>query len=173
VSAYYDVHVFRKVYLAGQEEPFGRSLLAPNAASPGAALEEFVRALFQRALLASHTLAPDRENLDGWLDGLLNSVQPLYVAIDRYCRIFERPDPEKMGVYGVETVFYVESDPVIRLARAVQAGQDVSDADFSAALATDANPSAYARALVLGMTKLRDASAWWQGRAVAPPDIWQ
>jgi len=49
----------------------------------------------------------------------------------------------------------------------------VSDADFGTALAADANRSACARALVLGTTRLRDASAWWQGRAAAPPDIRQ
>src|SRR5436190_13942936 len=41
ISAYYEAHVFRQVYLSGAEEPFNRFLLADNATAPGRALEEF------------------------------------------------------------------------------------------------------------------------------------
>ena len=95
VSAYYDTHVFRKVYLAGQEEPFNRFLLADNVTEPGQALEEFVFALFQRALLASHTLAPDEDDLDGWLDNLIARVQPLYVDVRTFVRVWQGHLPDR------------------------------------------------------------------------------
>lgn len=35
ISAYYDCHVFRKVYAAGYEEPFSHFLVAENSTAPG------------------------------------------------------------------------------------------------------------------------------------------
>jgi hypothetical protein len=173
VSAYYDTHVFRKVYLAGQEEPFNRFLLAENATEPGQALEAFVFALFQRALLASHTLAPDKDDLDGWLDNLIAQVQPLYVNVRTFVRVFAAPDPEKMRAYGVEDAFYAESDPAIRAARKAQAGEKSLGAELAAALDEAANASGYARAVCLGLQRLRETSAFWRGECEATPDLQQ
>jgi hypothetical protein len=173
ISAYYDVHVFRKVYLAGQEEPFNRFLVAENTTAPGQALGEFVYALFQRALLASHTFDPDKGNLDAWLDNLIAHVQPLYLSIEIYTRIFAQPDPQKMQHYQVETAFYLESDPIIRLARALQAGQSPTPAGLEEALAENANRSGYGRTLELGMNALRKTSAYWRGETPELPDLKQ
>ncbi len=150
ISAYYDCHVFRKVYLTGQEDPFSRFLVTENATEPGQALEAFVRSLFQRALLSSHTLAPDREDFDGWLDRLLDQVQPLYIDIGLYVRVFTAPDPEKIAAYRVESDFYRDDDPMIRLARAVQQGKDASAAEIDDALASDENRSGYGECLRKG-----------------------
>ena len=173
ISAYYDVHVFRKVYLAGQEEPFNRFLMAENSTPPGQALGEFVSALFQRALLASHTFDPDKQNLDAWLDNLVAHVQPLYLNIEIYTRIFTQPDPQKMALYQVESAFYLESDPLIRLARALQHGQTAQPAELEAALAENANRSGYGRTLELGMNALRKTSAYWSGETAELPDLSQ
>jgi hypothetical protein len=173
ISAYYDTHVFRKVYLAGQEEPFNRFLLAENGTEPGQALEEFVSALFQRALLASHTLAPDKDDLDGWLDNLIARVQPLYVNVRTYVRVFADPDPDKMRAYGIEDAFYFEEDPAIRVARSAQAGQDIRVPELAAALDEDANTSGYAKAVCRGLQRLRQASAFWRGECETTPDLQQ
>lgn len=173
ISAYYDVHVFRKVYLAGQEEPFNRFLVADNATAPGQALSEFVYALFQRALLASHTFDPDKQNLDAWLDNLIAHVQPMYLNIELYTRIFAHPDSEKMKQYQVESAFYLESDPIIRLARALQRGQPAHPSELDAALAENANRSGYGRTLELGMNALRKTSAYWRGETPELPDLRQ
>ena len=171
VSAYYDTHVFRKVYLAGQEEPFNRFFLADNATEPGRALEEFVCALFQRALLASHTLAPDKNDLDGWLDNLIARVQPLYVNVRTFVRVFTAPDPEKMRVYGVKDAFYLESDPAIRLARRAQASEAIRASELPTVLDEMANASAYAKAICRGLQRLREASAFWRGECETTPDL--
>lgn len=163
VSAYYDTHVFRQVYLSGQEEPFNRFLLAANDSGPGRALEEFARALFQRALLSSHTLNPDRDDIDGWLDRLFARVQPLYIDIALYTDIFARPDPVKMERYGVETAFYHAGDPAIAAARALQRGEAVGAGRVRAALAAGANASGYGRALEIGLAYLRNGAAFWRG----------
>ncbi len=77
LAAYYDTHVFRQVYLNGGAEPFNRFLVADNDTAPGQALEAFVRSLFQRALLSSHTIKPDFDDIDAWLDRLFGAVQSL------------------------------------------------------------------------------------------------
>ena len=173
VSAYYDTHVFRKVYLEGQEEPFNRFLLADNHTQPGRAMEAFVRALFQRSLLASHTLAPDKGDIDGWLDNLLTRVQPLYVNVETYVKVFAHPDPAKMRAYGVEDAFYLESDPAIRLARRAQAGKHIGGSAILADLAEAKNTSAYAKAVCRGLERLRDASRFWCGASAVTPDLRQ
>lgn len=168
ISAYYDTHVFRKVYLSGQEEPFTRFLMAENESAPGQALEAFVRALFQRSLLSSHTLAPDWDDAEAWLDNLFAKVQPLYVDINIYTQAFHDPDPEKMKRYRVETEFYLDDDPAVRVARALQRGDEVTEAHYEAALGEDANQGGYGRALALSMRTLREASVYWRGQGDMP-----
>lgn len=174
VSAYFDCHVFRKVYLAGREEPFSRFLLQDNSTEAGRELEAFVRALFQRALLSSHTLAPDTssfEAFDAWLDALLAKVQPLYIDIALYVRVFEHPDPQKTAFYRVESDFYRDDDALIQLARRAQGG-DAIGAEIEAALNGD-NRSGYAQCLRRSVQLLREASQFWRGERDTPPDVRQ
>jgi hypothetical protein len=163
VSAYYDVHVFREVYLAGAAEPFNRFLLADNTTSPGQALEQFTRSLFQRALLSSHTLNPDSDDIDGWLDRLFARLQTLYLDIALYSQVFTSPDPAKLAQYEVTTAFYHAEDPAIRVARALQRGEVVARDTIAAALTVEANASHYGQALALGLAYLRNGSAFWRG----------
>lgn len=175
VSAYYDCHVFREVYRDGAEPPFvsGGALLGANTDPAGRALESFVRTLFQRALLSCHTLAPDRNDVEGWLDRLFDRLQPLYLSLDLYARVYANPDPAKMAVYEVETTFYRADDPVVRVARAAQRGQRLAGAEIEAALAPDANHGEYGRAVALALRRLREASAYWDRRTDNPPDVRQ
>jgi hypothetical protein len=172
ISAYYDCHVFRKVYLAGNEEPFSRFFVTENSTEPGQALEAFVRSLFQRALLSSHTLAPDMQNFDAWLDNLINRVQPLYIDIAMYVRVFQNPDPQKMETYQVESSFYSDDDALIQLARRVQRGNIFSQDEMETALNTP-NRSGYSECLRMSVNLLREASAFWNGQRDTPPDVTQ
>ena len=129
-------------------------------------------ALFQRALLASHTLAPDEDDLDGWLDNLIARVQPLYVDVRTFVRVFAAPDPDKMRAYGVEDAFYLEDDPAIRVARSAQAGQAIRASEL-AALDEATNASGYAKAVCRGLQRLCQASAFWRGERETTPDLQQ
>ncbi len=173
ISAYYDTHVFRRVYLHGREEPFTRFLTAGNATAPGQALEEFVRALFQRALLASHTLAPPKEDFDAWLDNLFARVQPLYLDIQMYTRVFEQPDPAKMACYAVTTRFYCDDDPIVMLARAVHGGAAATPDSLDSACEERANRGGYGQAVALSLRCLRHASRFWRGESATLPDLSQ
>jgi hypothetical protein len=177
-SAYYDLWVFREVYLSGHVEPFNSYLLMDNATTPGVALEEFVRALFQRALLSSHTLdavgaARTGQEFESWLENLFRRIQPLYMDIRQYVRIFTEPDRAKETAYGVRSRFYQKDDPLIRIARDVQHACPVSEDDLKEAMRPGVNQSAYARVLELAMIRLREASAFWRGEADTVPDVAQ
>jgi hypothetical protein len=173
ISVYYDVKVFREVYLAGSEDPFNRFLFSDSRAEPVRALEEFVTSLFQRALLAAHTLAPDGENLDAWLDRLIGQVQPLYLSVERYVSVFRAPDPDKVRRYGVETEFYRTDDPAVAAARAAQRGEKVTAQALETAIREDANRGGYGRAVALGVRALRQASDYWERRSDEIPDVSQ
>jgi hypothetical protein len=173
VSAYYDVKVFREVYLSGREEPFNAFLTAANVTEPGQALEEFVRSLFQRALLSCHTLDPDRDNIEEWLDRLFGRVQPLYIDIDLYVRVAAAPEADKMQRYRVETDFYRTTDPVVIAARAAQHGTRPAQVQIDAALAEGANRGGYGQSVALGIQRLREVTAFWRGEVETTPDLKQ
>lgn len=168
VSAYYDIEVFREVYLSGAEEPFHAFLLAHNPTEPGQALEKFIAALFQRALLSSHTLAPPREYFEDWLDTLLAKVQPLYVDVNLYCRLWASPDPAMVERLEVRTAFYRKDDPAVQLSRRLQQGGPADPSAIDAAIAEDVNQSQYGRAVALAVRLLRDTSAWWRDPQTHP-----
>jgi hypothetical protein len=113
------------------------------------------------------------EDFDGWLDCLLSKVQPLYVDVALYVRVFADPDPAKIERYGVETAFYLEDDPAVMLARELQRGAEPGGGDVDRALAEGANSGGYGRSLELGMRRLREASAYWRGERPEPPDLRQ
>ncbi|MCG8353850.1 MAG: hypothetical protein MI924_39300 [Chloroflexales bacterium] len=165
VSAYYDSHIFRQVYMNGADGAFNRFLFADNQTSSGQALEAFIRALFQRTLLASHSIIPDDNDIEGWIDRLLDTVQPLSIDVQLFVDVFQRPEPAKMQQYGVETLFYRADDPAIQIARALQHGDRVTTDQVRNALADSANTSRYGQALGLGMAYLRDASTFWQRKS--------
>ncbi len=174
ISAYFDICVFRKVYLEGEEEPFNSFLAAHNTSGAGRALEEFTRSLFQRALLSSHTISPDRDDFDGYMERLFAKVQRLYVDVEYYCSVFSDPDPEKMKAFGVETRFYREDDPVVHLARDLQRNGTVpAPGNYESALLEDANKGGYGRALAISLSKIRELSAYWDGSAKEVPSFSQ
>lgn len=173
ISVYYDVKVFREVYLSGSEEPFNRFLFADAAIEPVRALEEFVTSLFQRALLAAHTLAPDKSDFDGWLDNLIGQVQPLYLSVERYVRVFRAPDPARTAKYGVDTEFYRKDDPIVAAARAARSGEKITAAALEAAVRDGANRGGYGQAVALGVRTLRQVSDYWEHRSEEIPDVSQ
>lgn len=173
ISAYYDCHVFKRVYLHGKEAPFSRFLLAENETDAGQQLELFIRALFQRSLLSSHTLSPDMQNFDDWLDNLLDKIQPLYIDIALYSRVFAHPDPQKIAAFSVEERFYRDDDPILLLARRVQSGDSVSPGELDAALLPEANRSGFGECVRLGVQLLREAAQFWRGEKAEPPDVKQ
>lgn len=183
ISAYYDMHAFRKVYLDDEESPFTRFILSAETSLPKEAMDDFIGSSFQQALLASHTIVPpstaDAEALGEWQDRLFEFMQPLYLQPKWWRDALNKPDPVKQAEYEVETLFYDQHDPLIRAARSLQRGEVLSEAQFSEAATTGANQSIYGQALELSLRYLRAGTEFWNGKAdklVAPNEYipsWQ
>jgi hypothetical protein len=175
-SAYYDAYVFRKVYLGGKESPFTPAFLAPNAGPAVDALEEFIGTAMQRNLLSAHTFAPPSveagpEDFIAWQDQVFKFMQPRYLFPKFWIEAFNHPDPAKMAEYAVETEFYLDSDPIIGVARRIHGGETVSAEEIQRASADDSNRSMYGQGLELSLRYLRNATAYWNHQAeklVAP-----
>lgn len=162
VSAYYDAEVFRQVYMSGGAEPFS-SLFLGEFSPKALGFEDFIRATFQRSLLSSHTMNPDVEHLDSWLDNLFLKVQPLYLDVNLWVRVYNYPDPAKIVEYAVKTDFYDVNDPTISAAQALRSGGAL-DADLSRAVMHDHKWSCvYGSVLQLGLELLESASRFWNG----------
>jgi hypothetical protein len=164
-SAYLDAEVFRQVYLDGEAEPLSRFFMSEVNAT-GRAFEDFVRALFQRSLLSAHTLNPtagSMENMADWLDNLFSVVQPFFVDVDRWVRVYQHPDPVKIEKFGVRTSFYRTDDPTIRAARALQHGKQIDAETRSAVYGDGTYNCVYGQILQTGLEYIRAAAAFWRG----------
>jgi hypothetical protein len=160
-SAYLDAEVFRQVYLGGNADPFSEFFMA-ELSPKGKAFEDFVRALFQRSLLSVHTLNPTVDHMEDWLENLFRTVQPAFVGIERWVRVFQHSDPQKIEAFEVRTSFYRTDDPGIRVARALQHGAPVADDARQAAFADNAHTCHYGHILQTGLEYLRKAGQFWR-----------
>lgn len=164
-SVYHDVFLFREVYGAGEQEPYVPDSLDVTAASSAATrafrateVESALRSLWQRALVGLHTFIPDEEDIDGWLERVFKMRQRFYVDIRRYAEAFANPDADKVRRFIVDVNFYQDADPLIRLARSIQAGTPDTSIDLQAAVEAAASQSQYAQALRRGYIYLQAAS---------------
>jgi len=167
-SAYYDAHVFRKVYLDGAAEPFTRTFLSNDLGRAGAMFEEFIGTMFQRALLSAHTFKPpvpySDESFLAWQDKVFDYLQPRYLDSSIWVEAYQSPDPELMRDYGVETDFWRDDDPMVVVARAIHSGRTVSQSEIEAASADGANEGMYGQALELSLRYLVNGTDFWHGR---------
>jgi hypothetical protein len=133
-------------------------------------------AVFQRSLLSAHTLRPPaasdgHEAFIAWQDEVFKFMQPRYLFPKWWIQAYNNPDPVKMADYAVETEFYLDSDPIIGVARRIHRGEAVSAKEIQAASADDMNQSTYGQALELSLRYLRNGTAYWRHQAdslVAP-----
>jgi len=169
-SVYHDVFLFREVYEDGKRQPYSPASLEGGMESlPGSRalavkeVEEALRALWQRALIALHTFIPDQEDAEAWMERLFETRQRFYVEIRRYAEAFADPDPEKVRRFLVEVNFYHRRDPLIRLARSLQHGERDESIGLEEALSAAASQSQYAQALRRGYLYLAAASEFFEG----------
>jgi hypothetical protein len=158
-SVYHDAFVFREVFAGGRDEPYHPAMFDDRWQSA----DEVLRALLQRALLELHTLIPDGDDIEGWLDRLLGLRQTYQVDRARYAEAILRPDPAKVQRFIVAMNFYDPADPIIVAARALQRGEP---ADVTAAADAPAR-SHYGQALQLGWSYLKAASDFFTGELSA------
>ncbi len=162
-----DIFIFKEVYGGGEGPhagPYPKAILDAPATEAQRQLEEYFRVLWRRAIVAMHTFSPDRADVPGWLDKLLNTLQQFPMEMSRYARIAAEWDPAKVKRYLEDTHFYDRDDALIRCARDVQHGRPVSAAGVVDALAATTDESSrYARALAKGLGYVIAASQLFEG----------
>ena len=162
-----DIFIFKEVYGGGEGPhagPYPKAILTGPATEAQRQVEEYFRVLWRRAIVAMHTFSPDRSDMQGWLDKLLNTLQQFPMEMERYARIAAEWDPAKVKRYLEDTHFYARDDALIRCARNIQHERPVSAHDVMAALAATTDESSrYARALAKGLGYVIAASRLFEG----------
>ena len=164
-SIYHDVCVLQEVY-AGADKPdaLGKHMLLDGTdANPGNS-EALFHAYWRRMLVRMHTFIPDDTDPDRWLEHVIKMQQRLYVDLRRYAEAWKHPDPEKVDRFLTKPNFYNRHEPLLRLVRGIQCGDNVDDIDLADALATAANGSLYAYMLARAYRYCRAASDFFDRR---------
>lgn len=168
---YEDAIVFREVYDGGRRstesshEPLSPATLAGDMQlHPGASavnvedVELLFGAMWQRKMLQLQRFAAEEDDPEAWMDTALERRQTFSENLELYVEAFQNPDPEKVRYYNEEVNTYDASDPIIRLVRALQTGEDPLPAvELKEALAAAETQSAYARALRQGYFNMKGA----------------
>jgi hypothetical protein len=165
-SLYDDICVLQKVYALDADSIYTPAVLGAERLLPEDAwrrVKEIFQILLEQSLVELHTFTPDPEHPWGWTDEVVRRFEGFYVDIDRYAKAFVNPDPVKYKQFVVDTNFYLDDDPVIVCARAIQRGEALSADDADRAVALPAL-SDYGRALRLSFDYLRAASDFFEGR---------
>ncbi|MGC9349544.1 MAG: hypothetical protein ACP5JG_15505 [Anaerolineae bacterium] len=164
-SVYHDAFIFREVYGAGEASPyhpamFGEDFETLSDTINVADLQDLVHVLLRRALIEMHTLIPNVDDPEAWIDHLFTRRQEFYVDLERYDAAITNPDPEKVQTYIIDDGFYERDDPIIDVARRLQHGEKVTPEEVGGAIDADAT-SHYGQALKLGMKYLRAADEFF------------
>ena len=158
--AYRDAVVIREVYGEAFEPlPYGHLPFGGQSN-----LEEHIRVLTERMMLAQHTHVPDLQKPEDWLDKMILLRNDIRDAAEYYAEAFEHPDSDLVRQYITEPAFYGASDDLIRVARAIQGGGSVGQNAVMQALESGKNKSQYAQALVGGLRYLRAANGYFTGK---------
>lgn len=160
-----DLMVYREVFGSGTgaaADPFVPGVLgAPDAP----AFERVFRLMLRRALIAMHTIAADGAHVQDWLTAFLKQLQTFPKSLEQYADLAARWDDAKVMKYLTTKNFYQRQDPMIVLARTIQAGQPVeATAAVVAHRALDRTHSRYARALGKALDYLLAAGDFFLGR---------
>ena len=162
-----DVFVFKEIYGGGSGPdagPYPRAILDAPASEGQQQLEEYFRVLWRRAIVAMHTFSPDRADMQGWMDKLLDTLQQFPMEMARYARIAAEWDPVKVKRYLEDTHFYDRDDPLIRCARGIQRGAAAPPRTWSPPRRRRTSSSSrYARALSKGLSYVVVAGRLYAG----------
>ena len=166
-----DLFVYREVYQQGGAD--GAGLFNPTVLDfprhEGAASAEWLyRTLLRRALIAMHTFNPDPSDTHAWMDKFFEGMQQYPKSLEQYRELNETWDPAKVKLYLTDKHFYDGDDPLIRLARTIQHGGEVTAEQVQQAYdAVDADTatdqSRYARSLAKSLDYLLAATAAFRG----------
>jgi hypothetical protein len=170
-SLYQDAFIFHRLYVNNNNTPvpyrtaeFEKSMqsLPASAAINSQDVAELFRAMQQRFFIEMHTFVPDGDNIEGWFDKLDIKLRERTAHMDRYAEVLMNPDPAKVEQFVSDTNFYNDEDAIIQLAQLLRKGEQPSQEEIEAALATEPR-SDYGQALKQGIGNLLSASDFFLG----------
>ena len=170
VRIYHDIIVFREVYDCGRRphSPVSPFLLDNLGGHPAAAavavapVEAALGGVVQRTLLGLQAFTARETNPDKWLARFQKQLQDYYVDVHRYARAEEQAEPDFLRRFILDNRFYDRRDPLIRLARALQAGTARPAIALDAALEQAQKQSQYAQTIRQGYLYLAASSEFFE-----------
>jgi hypothetical protein len=164
-SVYHDAFIFQTIYAYGKEPPyhpemFGKSFTELREKVNVDSIQSLLQVLLRRVLVEMHTLIPDIQNPEVWIEQLFIFQQDFYVNLQRYDNAINHPDPDKVRLYIIEGNFYDPTEPIINCARKLQHGEPVNSDEVTRALTQNAF-SHYAQAVETGYRYLQAASDYF------------
>ncbi|MCU0227221.1 MAG: hypothetical protein MUF01_06240 [Bryobacterales bacterium] len=109
-------------------------------------LRGFFEALHRRLFIGIHTLEPDAEDIEGWIERIVAWDAQREGMSDRYARALATRDSAEWRRFVEEAGFYSVEDPYIRLALAARKGA-VTSTEASARLTASQPACVYAKAM--------------------------
>jgi len=177
VRIYHDIIVYREVYDCGRQGGISPYIMQdylsghPAARSMTvAATESALGGVIQRTLLGLQPFTKKETGIDAWLDRFHKQLQDYYVDVHRYSRASEEPQPDFLRRFILENHFYNRTDPLIRLARALQLKKDHADISLDTAVEQAQNQSQYAQTLRQGYLYLLASSEFFE-RKIGEPEL--
>lgn len=183
LKLYYEVVVMKEVYQRGQRttqspyELLSPATLAkdmhPNPAAQLVNIEPFETTLtnyYLREFLGLMHFADQEEpnDLDAYLDNLVEHGQYFQEKLSLYTAAYEDPDPMKMQEFVYHLNFYVPQDPLIQLVRCLQQGDEATEADLRAAMLPPGQHCRYAQALRLNYDFWQSLADYYDGNIDRP-----
>ncbi len=163
-----DIFVFKEVYDSGRDDDppgLSRRVLRAFDDEGEASVEMAYRVMLRRALIAMHTLNPDKQHIDDWLNAFFGGLQTFPKSLNLYARLAAEWDPAKVKRYLIDKHFYSRDDVLIRLARDIQRGSTPPPGAVEQAIdQTDRSSSRYARSLARAIDYLLAAGDLFNGR---------
>ena len=161
-SIYQDVFIFKEFYLKNSSKALLEDKMeSTNIVNP--LILELARLILQRLLIEIHTLIPDKENIEIWIDKLFKLKQDFYVDIKRYEDVLNKPDKEKFRKFILESNFFNENDPLIIVAKKLREKTIVNPDEVRKAIYSK-NESFYARSIRLSYEYIFSASEFFQDK---------
>ncbi len=161
-TIYCDVLMLKKRFGSGTVMEADMLDPAKKVATPQ--LDRLFREVTRRELIRIHTLNPDDDHIHAWFDGLIDRIQTFKINVEHYERVLTKPDESKWNRYLVETNFYDESAPLIKITQRLAKDEQVSSDEVNAALAsTTIAHGRYAKTLKRAVEYVRDAGRLWRG----------
>jgi hypothetical protein len=109
--------------------------------------------MMPRMITRLHTLIPDSHDGMKWIVDMTKLRKSNKVLMEKYAAEMVSPNQDHVEKFITQPGFYEGRDKIIRLARDLQNGKNVSASQISSAMESDPGNSIYARALVKGIRK--------------------